>query len=375
LLPALVATAVACVAASLALMLAAATAPAVAAHLAFAAGVMPLILGAMMHFVPVLTRSRTPAPALHALPFAALGAGLLAGMAFFLPAYFRVGIHAGAALALAVAVVMAVWIVRRARGALGAPHPCLYWYLAAVSYLALAMLAVLAMDVWPQQRAALRVFHLHLNTLGFIGLTALGTLAVLLPTAASRPDRLAAQRLRSDLWLAAGGVLLLAAGAAWLASAAYAGLVLLLFPVLRLGTAWAVQFWREVGAAHGAAPSLAIALLGLTALLFAATGHASRRLAGSDAIFAFVLAFLLPLVTGALSQLLPVWLKPGLQTPWHREARQMLGAFAALRALAFVAAGLAVALGVRSAAWLAALALAAFILQLLRLVARRRASP
>ena len=365
-LPFLVAAAVACVAASVALILFAAAAPAAAAHLAFAAGIMPLIFGAMMHFVPVLTRSRAPAPALHWLPLAATGAGSLAAGAFFLPGFFQAGIHAGAALALAAAVILAAWSVRRAKQALGAPHPCLRWYLAALLCLALALLAALSMSAWPEQRAALRIFHLHLNTLGFIGLTAIGTLQVLLPTAAGRADAEAGARLRGDLPLAVAGVLLLAAGAAWLKPAAYAGLALLLIAVVRLGTAWAARFPGEVGRLHGAAPSLALALFGFAALLFAGAGHANGRLNGNDAIFGFVLAFLLPLVSGAASQLLPLWLRPGVQTAWHREARTGLTRYAGLRALAFVLAGLAVALGFRQAAWLAAAALAMFIAQLAR---------
>jgi hypothetical protein len=368
LLPVLVIAAVACVAASVALILTAAAAPAAAAHLAFAAGIMPLIFGAMLHFVPVLTRSRVPPPALRFLPLLAAAGGLLAACAFFLPVFFNAGIHAGAALALGAALVMAGWIVRRAQAALGAPHPCLYWYLAAVLCLALALAAALAMNAWPSQRTALRIFHLHLNTLGFIGLTAIGTLQVLLPTAAGRPDQDAGARLRSDLPLAVAGVLLVAGGGAWLKPLAYAGIALLLVAVIRLGTAWAARFPGEVARMHGATPSLALALFGLLALLFAGTGHAQRGLGGNDAIFGFVLAFLLPLVTGAASQLLPLWLRPGVQTPWHHAARARLGRYAGLRALAFLVAGVMVALGVHAGAWLAAAALAMFIAQLVRVL-------
>lgn len=370
-LPVLVAAAVVCFAASVALILFTVAAPAATAHLAFAAGIMPLIFGAMMHFVPVLTRSRAPAQPLHFLPFVASGAGLLAAVAFLLPNFFSAGIHTGAVLALAASIIMAAWIVRRAKAALGAPHPCLYWYLAAVLCLALALVAALSMSALPGQRGALRIFHLHLNTLGFIGLTAIGTLQVLLPTAAGRPDQEAGARLRGDLPLAVAGVLLIAAGAAWLKPIAYAGMALLLIAVVRLGTAWAAHFPNEMGRLHGAAPSLALALFGLAALLFAGAGHANGRLAGNDAIFGFVIAFLLPLVTGAASQLLPLWIRPGVQTAWHHEARTALTRFGGVRGLAFVIAGLCVALGWPVAAWAAAGALAVFIGQLLRMAARR----
>lgn len=370
-LPFLVASAVAAFAAALALILFGGASPAAAAHVAFAAGIMPLIFGAMMHFVPVLTRSGAPARMMQRLPLAFLVAGVLAAVAFIRPVWFNTLIHAGAGLAFIAALVMAAWIVRRGRAALGAPHPGLHWYLAAVLCLVLALAVVLAMPAFPAQRAALRLFHLHLNTLGFIGLTALGTLTVLLPTAAGQPDPDAAGRLRRDLPLAVAGVLLTAAGAAWWPPLAYVGLVVLFLPVAFLGTAWVVRFPREMLRAHGAAPSLALALAGLMALLFLSALHAQGRLEGGDAVFGFLLAFLLPLVSGAASQLLPVWLKPGVQTDWHRAARDTLGRFAVLRGLTFVAAGWLVAVGWTPGGWLSLAGLAAFALQALRVAARR----
>lgn len=369
-LPALVASAILCFAGAVGLTLFVSIAPAGVVHLAFAAGVLPLIVGAMMHFVPVLTRGRAPAAMLHALPLAALAAGLLAAGALTFPWFYR-AVHAAAGLALAVMLVLAVWIVRRARSALGAPHPSLHWYFAAVLALALALCAVFAMEVWPAQRLALRAFHLHLNTLGFVGLTAIGTLQVLLPTVAGQMDRGAAARLRRDLGFAIGGVLLLAVGSAWFKPLAYVGLALYLVPVIRLGTVWATLYWREIGQRHGAAPSLSLALFGLAALLFAGVGHANDFLSGTDAILGFILAFLLPLVTGAATHLLPLWMKPGPQAEWHKSTRARLARFGGLRALAFVLAGMAFAFGWHSGAWLAALALVFFIGQLMSVFARR----
>ena len=369
-MPLLVATAIAAFMVALALGLGGAS-PAAAAHVVFAAGIMPLIFGAMMHFVPVLTRGRKPGARIQALPFFILAAGSATAVAFLLPDFFIATIRLAAFAGLTFTLAMASWILYRARAMLGAPHPCLYWYLAAVFCLALALASVLAMELFPAQRAALRLFHLHLNTLGFIGLTALGTLTVLLPTAAGQPDPDAAGRLRRDLPLAVAGVLLTAAGAAWWPPMAYAGLVLLFLPVAILGTAWVVRFPREMLQVHGAAPSLALALVGLMALLFLSALHAQHRLAGADAVFGFMLAFLLPLVSGAASQLLPLWLKPGVQTDWHHAARATLGRFAVLRGLTFVAAGWLVAVGWTAGVWLAAVGLAAFVTQALSVAARR----
>ncbi len=370
-LPFLVATTIVAFASAIALMLSGAASPAAAAHIGFAAGVLPLIFGAMLHFVPVLTRSREPGPLVRRLPLAFLGAGLLAAAAFLQLSWFNALIHAGAGVAFIAALFMAAWIVRRGRAALGAPHPGLHWYMAAVVCLVLALAAVLAMPAIPAQRAALRLFHLHLNTLGFIGLTALGTLAVLLPTAAGRPDPDAAGWLRRWLPVAVSGVLLTAIGAAWWTPAAYFGALLLFLPVARMGTAWLARFPGEILRAHGAAPSLVLALAGMLALLSFGALHAQRRIEGGDAVFGFLLAFLLPLVSGAVSQLLPLWLKPGVQTDWHRAARGTLGRFAVLRGLTFVAAGWLVAAGWHPGAWLGLAGLAAFVAQALQVAARR----
>jgi hypothetical protein len=142
-------------------------------------------------------------------------------------------------------------------------------------------------------------------------------------------------------------------------------------PVALLGTAWVARFPAEMLRVHGAAPSLALALAGLLVLLSFGALHAQRRLDGGDAVFGFFLAFLLPLVTGAVSQLLPIWLRPGVQTDWHRAARVRLGRFAVLRGLTFVVAGWLVAFGWLSGAWLALVGLAAFVAQALPVAAKR----
>jgi len=371
LLPVLAVLAVASFAAALALLLSGTAAPIAAVHLTFALGVLPLIFAAIVHFVPVLTRSRTAEARIERLPVAMAGAGLLVVAAFTLPGFFEPGVLGGALAALVLSAYLLVWIRRRARDALGAPHPGLHWYLAAVACLVLALLAVLVGLHWDAQRNALRVFHLHLNTLGFVGLTAVGTLQVLLPTAVGRPDPGAATRLKRDLPLATAGALLVAVGGGWWPPLAWLGLAACLVPLVRLLAAWAARFGRDALQLHGAASSLALAALGLAVLIATGAGHAAGRLSGLDAVFGFVLAFLLPLVTGALGQLLPLWLKPGPQTAWHAQARERLCRYAGLRAAVFVAAGLFVTCGVRVGAWLGAAALCLFIVPLLRVLRQR----
>ncbi len=339
--------------------------PAAHIHLALAAGMMPLILGAMLHFAPVLTRSAAPAPPIRLLPWLAQGGGILATLAFLFPGFLVAGRNLAAISALAAAATLAVWMWRRGRQTLGSPHPSLNWYLAALACLMLALLAVLAMHPWPEHSLALKRLHLHLNLLGLIGLTAVGTVQVLLPTAAGRGDAQVAGRLRQDLRFALAATLSVAVGAAAIPGLAWAGLALWLLPLYRMLAAWLKLYPAEIFAWHGAVPSLAAAALGLTLALLAGALHAAGHIQAGGAGHMFILAFLLPLVTGAVSQLLPLWLRPGAQTPWHGETRQRLGRWSGIRALLFMGGGIAAAAGWRAGVPLAGLGLAWFIAQLL----------
>jgi hypothetical protein len=358
----LVASTLVAFAGALLLLASGAVVPGAAIHLAFAAGIVPLILGAMIFFVPVLTRSRAPPPALRGVPLLALGAGWLAFFSFSLPVALASCYILAAAANLVAAVTLMVWIARRAARTLDAPHPGLYWYLAALLCLLLALTAILAMAIWPEQRPALRHVHLHLNTLGFVALTAIGTLQVLLPTVVGRADAQAALRLRQDLRWALAGTLLIAVSA-WLAVLAWLGLALWLIPLARLAAAWWREFRREIFALHGAAPSLAAAMLGFVLVLGVGALHALSWFDAGPAIVAFLVLFLFPLVTGALSHLLPLWWRPEAPAAWHIARRALLARYGGLRALLFLTGG---GIGVftgRAGLVIAALGLALFLWQ------------
>lgn len=335
--------------------------PQALAHLAFAVGVMPMILAALAYFVPVLTRGSGGSAWVRALPLPGWlgGLAIVAGFSGILGLDFAS--HLAVGLAGFAACAMLIWIAQRARRTLGAPHPCLDWYLAAAMFLVLALLAVLAMAFWPQHRAALRQLHLHFNLLGFVGVTAVGTLQVLQPTAAGRADHRAGARLSTDLKFSCAGVLLLSVSAALIVSAgsppglrvaAVLGAALFLLAPLRMANYWVATYSDRLGDWHGAPVSLGLACLGLTGLTFAGVGHTLGFLSGRDAVVAFVPAFLLPLVSGALTQLLPVWLRPGMQGDWHLHLRNQLGRWAGLRALLMVSGGLVVAFGWHDGIWL-----------------------
>lgn len=330
-------------------------------HLVLAFGIMPLIFGAMTYFVPVLTRSRAAEKRTRIIPLLLSGAALLAVFSFASSSRLY---YFAAALALVVSVIFIAWIMRRAFKTVGRPHPCLMWYVCAVACLIAALVAVLAMSLWPEQRVILKRLHLHLNTLGFVGLTAIATLQVLLPTAVGRPDQNAAARLRLDLKWALGGTLLVCVGAAWYKPLAWAGAMLWLYVLFRIGRDWIKLYPAEIRGADGAAPSLALALAGFFSVILFGALHAGGILGATDTAHAFILAFLFPLVTGAVSQLLPVFARPGPQTPWHASVRGRLGRGAGVRAVLFLGGGLLWGLGVRAGLLLAVVALAAFILQL-----------
>jgi hypothetical protein len=333
-----------------ALLVASHGAPALAAHIAFALGVMPLIFAAMAYFVPVLTRGPGAVTAAWLPPLLALCAGGLIVTALALNLSIEIARFA-ALLGLCGALGLAAWAVARASRMIGRRHSGLDWYLAALGMLVLALGAIAMIPWMPHLRAELRLFHLHANLLGFVGLTALGTLQVLLPTCIGKPDPGLAVRMRRDVWWAGSAALLIAVGASSLAPAAFVmpialgGGVLYLGIVLRVLVAWIKNYRGALLRLHRAESSLLVATVGLGLLLVSGLLHAYGGLAGRPAVAAFVVAFLLPLVSGAASQLLPVWLRPGPQGQWHASLRTRLCRWSAVRSCIFLIAGVLLALG------------------------------
>lgn len=318
--------------------------PLAVAHLAFAVGIVPLIFAAMMHFVPVLTRTGDIGPRMACLPTVAQIVGLIAvsGMQDWLP-YGMV--YFAAICDLFAAGILLNWIAYRVRATLGSPHPGWRWYGVAIGCLILALGSILLIPFWPSYWHALRVFHMHLNTLGMVGLAALGTLPVLLPTALGKPDPEAAGWLRRRLWLVASGALLIATGAVIAWPFAAPGAALLLVATLGLAGQWIRRFGIRSLLRDGAAASLLCAVLGLLVALVAGLLHGAGMLPTRPSLLAWGAGFLLPLVTGALSQLLPVWRWPGPATPERLTMRHKLAATGAFRGSLFVGAAIAMLFG------------------------------
>jgi hypothetical protein len=299
-------------------------------HGVLAVGVMPLILAAMLYFSPVLTRSASPAPRWHALPLLALLAGLLAVAALGQWLWLLV---VAIPVALAASALLFFWMWQQASHALGGPHPGLRWYQAALLMLMLALLIIALVLLWPEQWLLWRTVHRQLNLCGFVGLSAIGTLQVLLPTVAAYPDPMAGKRLRQDLPFALLATLLLVLAGVWGLPFAVPGVALWFGLLFRLLQPLLLQRARLT--AGGATLLLLGAVLGFAVTLASSLWHE-----GQVALPLFFALFLLPLLSGALAHMLPLWWWPGLPTPRRHAAQQRLGEGALWRLiLCWLAAG------------------------------------
>ena len=348
--------------------------PLAVAHLAFAVGIVPLIFAAMSHFVPVLTRTGDPSRSISLVPAAAQMAGIVAvaAMQGLLPRWL---LQPAAAVDLLLAAILLSWIAGRVRVTLGTPHPGWRWYGAALVCLMLALLAVVLIPLWPQHWKGLRNFHLHLNAVGLVGLAALGTLPVLVPTAIGKADPESAGWLRRRLWFVAGGALMIATGASISWPYAVPGAALVLTAALGLIGQWSRRFGLPRLLADGVTASLLAALVGLLLALTAGVIHGAGVVSARPTLLAWGIGFLLPLVSGTLSQLLPVWRWPGPEIPERALMRKRLAASGAARSVFWIASALAVLTGFELAGGiLLAAGLSLFVLGLLRAVCVSRST-
>ncbi len=341
-------------------------------HVVLALGVMPLILGAMMYFTPVLTHSRAPALPWLMFPLLALASGALA-VVFM--SWRRELLFIPLLLALVAIATVLGWMLHRARTMLGRPHPGLYWYAWALACLFLGLTAMLAATLLPDHWAVLRRFHLHINLLGFVGLTAYGTLRVLLPTVAGYADPSARECLRRDLYIMVPGSLLIAIGSSsniWLM---WPGLVLWLIPPARfflpLVSRWRANIWGW----SRPATSLAAAVMGMLIASIAGGLHVIGALPADVTLSLFFYMFLFPLVTGAVSYLLPVWLWPARNDAAYEIAVRRLAWGSGARALVFIVAGGMALAGLPGAVYPAGVAMLVFLGQATGAVSARFSTP
>ncbi len=308
---------------------------AAAVHLVFAVGITPLILANMIWFTPVLTRTSAPTGIIVSAPFIALTSGLL--LLFSL--LFSFHLHILAALLELVAILITIWWMRRrARQTLGTPHPGLLWYTLALIMFSGGVVAILAGSIWPEYWGQLRMVHLHLNILGFITTTALGTLRVLLPTTAGFQDPRAGAWLHQNWRWILPGTLLIAAGSAISSTLSLIGLAMWLSPLFQLLRYPLLVETRKMLLVNGAAPTMTAALAGLLMALLNGGAHGIGYISTDASLEIFIIAFLIPLVIGAMTHLLPIWVhsrNSKLQLP----ARRRLGLFGGPRSLLLLVGG------------------------------------
>jgi hypothetical protein len=329
-------------------------------HVIMAIGIMPLIMGAMIYFTPVLTRTRMPAWPMLLVPVVALMAGIMATSSLV---WRRDLLFIPAVLAISATGALLAWMWRRTRTMLGRPHPGQYWYLGALVCLLWGLVAIVIATQWPEYWTSLRRFHVHANILGFVGLTAFGTLRVLLPTAASYTDPVSRQRLQGDLYPVLFGTLLISMGSAWWTWLVWPGLVLWLVPLARFAWPLVTRWRKHVWGWHRISASLGFAVLGLMVVLSAGSLHAMALWPATATLQLFFLLFLFPLVTGAISYLLPVWLWPVRDTSTYEMAARRLAWGSGARMLVFFTAGTLAWNGISGGLYLAGGAVALFLLQ------------
>lgn len=109
--------------------------------------------------------------------------------------------------------------------------------------------------------------------------------------------------MRQHLKWALGGTVLVSVGAAWFESLAYMGLLLWSISLVQMGWAWLARYAGGIFQINGADSSLAVAYTGFCVILLFGALHVHAMLNPADATLAFILTLLLPLVTGAVSQL------------------------------------------------------------------------
>jgi hypothetical protein len=322
------------------------------AHLILAVGAFPLIVGAMIYFTPTLTRSAPPTGWVCWLPYLAMFTGFIAFTAVSQDLQFIV---VAAPMGIILTAGLLFWMWQRSSKSLGDPHPGLAWYQGALVFLMLGLSTIIIAYLLPQWWQPLRSVHQELNIMGFLGLTTVGTLQVFLPTVAHYQDNKTAFRLKKHLKYVALGTLFLAAGAWELPFCNEIGRVIWLIPLLAIFQS-VILHRDKIKNLSGTAYSLFGALFGFSALIL------FNKYTNLYYLFCF---FLFPLVTGALSHLLPMWWWPGAPTKSRDLAQSFLARWGVFRIGAFYLAGVAAIWNMEWGGWLAGLAIMVFAAQIM----------
>jgi hypothetical protein len=287
-------------------------------HAALVGGVAQMILGAYLAFIPPLLMTGQKQRDSHPLLFTVINGGAIGMLAgFWLRQYVIVGLSGLLVVAAFLWIAGHAW--SQARRSLNSPPLNLWYYAAALLSLFAGLAAGETMALGFAQHAYghVRLAHIHLNLIGFVTLTIIGTMHNLLPTVLNTP--LASPRLgRLVLVLMLLGVAVLIGGflnsSLWMELAA-GGLLL-------TGTSlyWANLFKTWMASTHKGSAASDHLLLGTFFLLFtvilgilvAANSLSTPPLMpyGTLHLVAYthmaLLGFVVNTIMGALSHLLPI---------------------------------------------------------------------
>ena len=292
-------------------------------------GVHMLLLGAVTNAIVIwsahftLAVLRAPAPTSRrgeALRLVTLNVGVLAVLVGGALDLGWVGV-AGAGAVVAAICAHLHWLRSRLRAALPAPYTVtVHYYLAAAA----ALLSGIPVGAWmlvadTASRPRLVLFHAHINLLGWVTLTVLGTVLTLWPTVLrTRMADGAREAASTALPVAGAGLAVLSIGVlAWWPVVAAGGLglvavavVVVLRPAIRAArhkppasfAAWSMA---------GAALWLLVALTVDATALLRAGSPAAAAAAFGDVLVPLLAGFAAQMLLGALSYLLPVALGGG----------------------------------------------------------------
>jgi hypothetical protein len=293
-------------------------------HGALIGGVAQMILGAMLAFIPPLLLSGRNRPESHPVLFAVINVGtIVVVIGLALRHYTVVGI--GGLLVIIAFLSLFVDAIRQAKSSLVSPPLNLWFYgVALVALLGgLGIGEAMALRIVPATMLGqARLSHIHLNLLGFVTLTIIGTMHNLFPTVLNA--RLHSPRLaRLVFFLLPLGVLSLVTGFLLSRVSVQIGGGVVLLTSISLYAYNIVRTWIDAGRPLSTAPNhLLMATFFLMLVVLAGISVAVNSLwdpprvpFGTLHLVAYthlaLVGFILQTIFGALSHLLPISLALG----------------------------------------------------------------
>ena len=293
-------------------------------HGALIGGVAQMILGAMLAFIPPLLMTGRDRPESHPVLFMLINIGTIGVLVgFWLQHYTIVGVSGLFVLVAFLSLLSDA--IRQSRNSLISPPLNLWFYgIALVALVAgLSMGLAMAFRLLPVTFLGQgRLAHIHLNLLGFVTLTIIGTMHNLFPTVLNA--RLHSRRLaRLTFFILPSGVILLVTGFLLSNLWVQIGAGVILFAGVLLYGYNIVRTWMDAGrpsniaAEHFLLATLFLVLVTPTGILVSVNflwdppGVSFGRLHLVAYTHLALIGFIVQTIFGALSHLLPMSLAVG----------------------------------------------------------------